>query len=210
MKRKAGETDGNANPDHGRDHLRRHVEEPHGTKRPAEQSDPNDNMTEHLEELLRISTDGEEEVLIFEPDWSDFKDDLAEIYSPPRVVTIARRQGLNATWSFDRLVEAEPGVAWDLRKRSHQQKVHAIIEESKPGLVIGSPPCSWFSRIMQLNWGKISRNRRRSMMAEARKHLEFACAIYRQQHRAGKASLHDLVVDRLHTQIPSVSGLRSS
>ena len=70
-------------------------------------------------------------------------------------------------------------------------EVERIISTVKPKLVIGSPPCSWWSRIMQLNWPKISRSRRKAMMDEARSHLKFACRIYAMQHRENRLFIHE-------------------
>ena len=64
VKRKSEEE---AIPDHSRDNLRRHVADTQGTKRPAETMDPNDGVTEHLEELLRIAAENSQEVLILSP-----------------------------------------------------------------------------------------------------------------------------------------------
>ena len=59
-------------------------------------------------------------------------DDIAEVFSPPRLVTIARRYGLKGSWSIDRLTEKEPGVAWDLSIRGHQSAVKKLLEAAKP------------------------------------------------------------------------------
>merc|ERR1711884_993280 len=116
-----------------------------------------------------------DDIMILEPDWStQVGDDVAEVFSPPRVVTMAKRNGLTGTWSFDRLVERSPGERWDLGKKSHQQEVIKLIEKTRPGLLVGSPPCSWFSRVMQINWGRIPRWRRRQMLREAGTYLDFS------------------------------------
>ena len=74
----------------------------------------NDDITEWLDEVVKLAKDTSDTIMILEPDWKLLKDDVAEIFSPPRVVTVARRKGLRAKWSFDRLTEAAPGVPWDL------------------------------------------------------------------------------------------------
>ena len=141
---------------------------------------------------MRIPAETCGSVMLFEPDWgTGVGDDLAEVFSPPRVVTIARRSGLKAQWSFDKLVEKEPGVPWDFIRKDHQRACLDIIKTVKPGIIIGSPPCSWFSQIMQLNWRHICRRRRRSMMREAREYLNFSCQIYHAQNSARRLFLHE-------------------
>ena len=55
-------------------------------------------------------------------------DDVAEIFSPPRVVIVAKRMGMKGEWSFDKLVERSPGVPWDLTRREHQRACMDIID----------------------------------------------------------------------------------
>ena len=132
-----------------------------------------EDMTEWLDELVRISGESHDSVMILEEPPGK-PDDVMEIFSPPRVVTVARKRGLTGKWSVDKLVTRPDGQAWNLYDRKHQKEVLEIIEEEKPGLVIGSPPCSWYSRIMNLNWGRTPRWRRRQMMHEARSYFNFA------------------------------------
>ena len=135
-------------------------------KRDADDMDPGDGgMSAWLDELCRIPREARDNIMMLDIlNTADIGDDVMEIFSPPRVVTIAKRHGLKAEWSVDRLTERSPGVAWDLLKKSHQAEVIRIVEETKPGLLIGSPPCTWFSRMMQINWAKIPAKRRREMM----------------------------------------------
>ena len=118
-------------------------------------------------------------------------DDMMEIFSPPRVLTIARRRGLKGTWSIDRLTAKSDGTAWDLNRKKDQLEVLSIIDRVKPALIIGSPPCSWFSRLMALNWKHYTRAQRRSMMDEARGLLKFSTQVYQKQMREGRLFLHE-------------------
>ena len=163
-----------------------------GEKRDAENMNNDGEMNDWLQELLRIPSESQHTVLILENDLvNELPDDMLEIFSPPRILTIARREGLRGKWSIDRKVEISPGEKWDLLKPSHQKECLRIISQAKPDLIIGSPPCSWFSRIMQINWPRIPRHRRRRMMREARAYLEFSAKIYEDQHRKGKVFLHE-------------------
>eukprot|EP00973_Karenia_brevis_P050436 7000376-Karenia_brevis.AAC.1 len=66
-------------------------------------------------------------------------------------------------------------------------RAHAIkrIEEEKPYLLIGSPMCSHWSLIMNLNWGKMAAEVKEEMMRKARTHLKFVCYLYKLQADAG-------------------------
>ena len=83
------------------------------------------------------------------------------------------------------------GSAWDLNRKKDQLEVLSIIDRVKPALIIGSPPCSWFSRLMALNWKNYSRTQRKLMMEEARGLLRFSCQVYRKQLREGRVFLHE-------------------
>ena len=52
-------------------------------------------------------------------------------------------------------------------------------------MVIGSPPCTNWSQMMALNWGKMDEGEKRRRMAEARLHLEFAVELYKLQMEGG-------------------------
>ena len=67
-------------------------------------------------------------------------DDITEVYSPPRVLTVAIKCGLKGSWSIDRLTTNQEGAPWDLTRRAHQAEVVRIIESVRPGLLVGSPP----------------------------------------------------------------------
>ena len=127
--------------------------------------------------------------MVFEPE--EMYNDISEVFSPPRVVTIAQRSGLRGGWSIDKIVEKEPGVKWDLTVKSHQDEVLKLIKATEPGLIVGSPPCSWYSRMMQLNWPKISNRRKKHMLREAKTLLDFAVECYKLQVEGNRVFIHE-------------------
>ena len=153
------------------------------------------DMGAWLDELCRIAGEGRSSVMMLDCelplDSISQTHDIAEVFSPPRVVRVARSRGLEAEWSIDKLTERAPGEPWNLLKKSHQQEVIKLMEEIKPGLLIGSPPCSWFSQLMNINWERIEPKRRRAMLREARAYLRFMCKLYKLQHKSGRLFLHE-------------------
>ena len=71
--------------------------------------------------------------------------DVTEVFSPERVTRLCHKYGLVAGDSFD----LRDG--FDLSDERTQARVIQRINTTKPGLVIGSPPCTWFSGLMVLN-----------------------------------------------------------
>ena len=73
------------------------------------------------------------------------KVDVAEAYSPPRVTLEEKKFGL------------KPGEAWDLTNgwdftiEDHRKKAEEYIDNEKPLVLIGSPPCTPFSQLQSLN-----------------------------------------------------------
>ena len=104
--------------------------------------------------------------------------DLAEIYSPPRVVKEANGMGMKGGISLDFSAPDPDGYIWDFGRHECRQKAFALIRESRPYMIIGSPECTPFSTIQNLNMrtpeGKEKVEKSRS---EGEKHLEFCCKI---------------------------------
>ena len=66
-------------------------------------------------------------------------------------------------------------------------KAFALIRESKPYMIIGSPECTLFSTIQNLNmWTPEGKGKVGQARAEDTKHLEFCCKIYALQIAAGR------------------------
>ena len=118
---------------------------------------------------------------------------VAELYSPPRVTEeLGRlpRMSLAGGPTFDLRADAN-GVAWDFRRADHRRRAREQIRQERPFIVIGSPPCTDFGAIQNLNrrhWGPAEVRRRR---AEAMVLLGFAVEVYWLQLEAGRHFLHE-------------------
>ena len=108
-----------------------------GTKRSADNQNAGSDAMEWLDQLVDLAKFTGDVILSFEPDAHTTEHDVAEVFSPPRVVTIARRSGLKGGWSIDRLIEKQPGEKWDLTRRAHQLAVLQLIQDLGPRLAAG-------------------------------------------------------------------------
>lgn len=107
-------------------------------------------------------------------------DDLVEIYSPPRMVPIAVQQyGLRATLSVDLL------TGWNLLDSDVRVALVQEIKRRRPRVLMMSPPCTWFSGLMNLNWGKIKPVVREQAFRDATLHLEFCMLLADLQEAQG-------------------------
>ena len=130
--------------------------------------------------------------------------DVTEVYSPPRIVQEAGLRPydgarLTPGWSFD-LTRNDPmtGRPWDLCKVEVRRRVRKIIIESKPYLLIGSPPCTMFSSLQNLSKNKRDKHVFDEKMKIAEKHMEFCLELYAIQVRGGGTSSTNIQMVHLH------------
>ena len=108
------------------------------------------------------------------------QDDLVEVYSPERMVLCAQRVGLRAELSIDLL------TGWNLLDPEVRIQVVQEIKVRRPKVLMMSPPCTWFSGLMNLNWAKISPPIREQGFRDATLHLEFCMLLADLQESGGR------------------------
>ena len=82
--------------------------------------------------------------------------DVAEVYSPPRIADMAKKMGLRAGWSLDLTTCDESGKPWDFRDEAMRNQAARKVIRDQPLLLIGSPPCTDWCQLMNLNWASMS------------------------------------------------------
>ena len=123
--------------------------------------------------------------------------DVAEVYSQPRIVQEAALRTYDGTrlvpgWSLDlTLCDPSTGEPWNLADLKVQARVRKLVVETKPFLLIGSPPCTMFSSLQNLNKGKADKDEWSKRMKEAEKHLAFCMELYRLQIQGRRFFLHE-------------------
>ena len=114
--------------------------------------------------------------------------DITEVYSPERVVKACRGQNLVPGTSMDLT------NGWDFTKKEDRDRAVVRVNQEKPNLLIGSPPCTLFSIIQNLNL-EIRDDAWRQRFYEARedaiKHINFCVKLYRLQASQGRYWLHE-------------------
>ena len=85
--------------------------------------------------------------------------------------------------TFD-MVADSAGQAWDFRRADDRARARRQIAKEKPYLVIGSPPCTNFSRLqVNLNQGRLGAQELQRRQADDRVLLNFAAEVYRDLDR---------------------------
>ena len=118
--------------------------------------------------------------------------DVSEIYSRPRIAAEAPQYGLGQGFSLDiRTTDEETGEPWDFSRACCRAKAREKVEQERPYMLIGSPPCSPFSKLQA-----ISRHKRRPedyerMVVEGLVHHRFVFELYEIQRSQGRHFLHE-------------------
>merc|ERR1739836_329887 len=117
--------------------------------------------------------------------------DVAEMYSAPSVTTTAEKMGLRDGWALDLRTNDERGMPWDFTLIEMRNKAARKVMEDKPLVLIGSPPCTDWSALMNLNRDKMDPDTVAERKRVAKVHLDFCAKLYRIQHEAGRYFLHE-------------------
>ena len=81
--------------------------------------------------------------------------------------------------SLDLTFKRASGMHWDFSVASNRKAAIEMIRETKPYLIIGSPPCTAWSMLQHLGKNKPGHEERlRRDQEQARVHLEFCALIY--------------------------------
>ena len=116
--------------------------------------------------------------------------DISEVFSPERVTKLCKQYGL------------EPGQAMDIKNgydfdlAEDRRRAWQSIKHDKPKLIIGSPPCTFFSRLQELNKHMYKDNatwmaKFRAGLEQAKRYVRFCISIYRHQLATGNYFLHE-------------------
>ena len=116
---------------------------------------------------------------------------VAEVYSPARITSIARRMGLQAGWSLDITTCDSDGRAWGFNDAEMRNRAARKILSDEPLLLIGSPTCIAFSVMNRVSYARMSQEEVNHRMEYGRKHLRSGAKLYAIQWRAGRYFLHE-------------------
>ena len=120
------------------------------------------------------------------------KNDVAEVYSPPRIVTVAQAAGLRGGFSLDLTAPDPDGHVWDFSVQANRVRARKMLDEQKPYVLIGSPPCTAYSNLQHLNECRPGgRERVKEAKRKAKIHLLFCTGPYKAQMEAGRYFLRE-------------------
>ena len=117
--------------------------------------------------------------------------DVAKVYSPPRVAAMANCMGLRAGWSLDLTTCDSDGRAWDFNSIDMRNRPARKLIRDKPLIFIGSPVCSPFSAMNNINYSRMDTAMVQQYMDYGRSHLRFCAKLYKMQIDQGRYFVHE-------------------
>jgi hypothetical protein len=106
--------------------------------------------------------------------------DVMEVYSPERVAKLCAKYDLKPGSSLD----LTNGYVFD--NAGDRQKAWETVTRDQPLLIVGSPPCTYFSILNELN-KSLHKDKPGWMqqfeqnLAKAQRHVKFCCTLYQHQ-----------------------------
>jgi len=123
---------------------------------------------------------------------TDLDSHVSEFYSPPRVSGLAPEMNLISGYALDLSVnDPDDGLPWDFNNPAKRRKALLQLYTRRSLLLIGSPMCSAFSTIQNLNWGRMFEEEAKKVKEYGRTHLKFACKLYEVQRELQLYFLHE-------------------
>ena len=136
---------------------------------------------------------------------------VAELYSPPRVTTqLARLPQLHLSpgQTFD-LRQDRAGRSWNFLLEADRVEAKRLIQEERPYIVIGSPPCTSFCSFnRRFNYRRMDHEKVRKALHDGNVLLAFALEIYELQLSEGRHFLHEHPASAASWQVPRMVALR--
>ena len=120
---------------------------------------------------------------------------FVEMYGCGNIVHAAnhvlRNLNVDGLATFDLRTARPDGRAWNFSRKSDRKMAIEYIKDKKPSWVIGSPPCTAFSRLQGLNYYKMDPEKVKAILKEARMHLHFVISLYHLQLAHNRHFVHE-------------------
>ncbi|MBN71658.1 MAG: hypothetical protein CME32_20555 [Gimesia sp.] len=123
--------------------------------------------------------------------------DVSELFSQPRIAqeaAIREYDGMKLVpgWSLD-LTRTDPTTnkPWDLSKPEVRTRVRKLVKDTKPFVVIGSPPCTMFTSLQNLSKNRRDKAKFERKFEEAKQHIKFCEEVYKMQVKEGRFFMHE-------------------
>ena len=89
----------------------------------------------------------------------------------------------------------------DFSRRDHQLQAEKRLDQQKPFVLIGSPPCTAFSQLQSLS--PASENKEKALK-DGVEHMRFVVRLYQKQVRAGRVFVHENLAQAKSWLLPEI------
>ena len=119
-----------------------------------------------------------------------------EIYGRGKIMEAAHgcRRNLNIRGldALDLRTCMDDGTPWDFNNPEHRRRARHLVETLRPTWLIGSPPCTAYTRLnWNWNYPKMDPQTVQAKIEEGRRHLHFIIGLYHLQLEQGRHFLHE-------------------
>ena len=120
-----------------------------------------------------------------------FDHSIIEVYSPRRVTAMAEAMGLMPGMSLDLTGNDTDGKPWDFNNAEKRDRARHLVGSKQALLVIGSPMCSAFSSLQNINFARMTPEEVEKVKAYGKVHLDFCAELYQEQINNHLYFLHE-------------------
>ena len=140
-----------------------------------------------------------------------FGDLVSEVYSLPRVASMAEEMGMRGGFSLDLTAPGPDGRSWDFSKPSHRTRAMRLVNERRPYLLVGSPPCTAYSNLQNLNKCRPGGEEKvAAAQLKAQVHLDFCAKLYSIQLAAKRYFVHEHPTSATSWKVKSIQQIADS
>ena len=103
---------------------------------------------------------------------------IAEVYSPARIIEMAKKMGLREGWALDLTTRDRDGKLSDFDCPETRNRAVRRVLSDEPTLLVGSPMCTEFCPWMNINHKKMPKEMAEQRIRRARRHFQFCAQLY--------------------------------
>ena len=139
---------------------------------------------------------------------------FVELYGRGKIVEEAnlnlRSLNVRGIGAFDCRTLRPDQVPWNFNRKADRKMARDILDTDDPKWVVGSPPCTAFCQWnLGINRDKMDPVEYLKMKEEGRRHLGFACKMYKRQIDAGNYFIHEHPAGASSWNEPNIKQLRN-
>lgn len=103
----------------------------------------------------------------------------SELYGPGRLAPEVKKRNMDVGTCYDLQ------TGWDLEQERHREEMWRTLKQERPDILVVSPPCTAFSPLQAINWGRMDQQKKIRLIQAGLHHLRLATAVMKWQLNRG-------------------------